>query len=254
MRRFVLGDIHGEYEYLKEVLKKSGFDYGKDLLIQIGDIVDRGPEPFKCMDELLKIKNLILIMGNHDAAFIQYTNEGIDFLGSDNGTDVTIDAWKKLNTQQKIEYQHEIFNKQKLYHITHDNIMFVHGGFDRWESLDDIPDSTFYWDRELITQAMSCKGKQKLKTLYDFKKIFLGHTPTLYWGKFLPIYAGGVWNVDTGSGKGGPLTIMDIDTEEYWQSDFKKEKFARYGIIEETKKDSSKGEKEESYEEYKEAA
>ena len=63
-RRFVLGDIHGELDNLKEVLQKSGFDYENDLLIQVGDIVDRGQEPFKCMDELLKVKNLVLLLGN----------------------------------------------------------------------------------------------------------------------------------------------------------------------------------------------
>lgn len=32
-----------------------------------------------------------------------------------------------------------------------------------------------------------------------------------------------VWNIDTGAGWSGKLTIMDIDTKEYWQSDFVKE-------------------------------
>lgn len=32
-----------------------------------------------------------------------------------------------------------------------------------------------------------------------------------------------VWNLDTGSGFSGKLTIMDIDTKEFWQSDFVRE-------------------------------
>ena len=28
-----------------------------------------------------------------------------------------------------------------------------------------------------------------------------------------------VWNLDTGAGYGYKLTIMDIDTKQYWQSD-----------------------------------
>ena len=125
MKRFVLGDIHGEYEYLLDVLKKSGFDYENDLLIQIGDIVDRGSEPFKCMDELLKIKNLILIKGNHDASFINYVNTGKDYLGHHgaNGTAVTIYKWKELPVLDKMKYGEEIFNKMKDYHITEDNII-----------------------------------------------------------------------------------------------------------------------------------
>ncbi len=254
MKRFVLGDIHGEYEYLIDVLKKSGFRYKEDLLIQIGDIVDRGPEPFKCMDELLKIKNLVLIAGNHDLNFIEYMNSNRDFLGSyaQNGTHTTVGKWKKLSQKQCEKYRSLIFDKMIPYHLTSDNMIFTHGGFPRDERLEDIEPDVFAWDRELVMQAMSCKGKQKLKTLYDFKKIFIGHTPTIYWNETKPIYSGGVWNVDTGSGKSGPLTIMNVDTEEYWQSDhnFLKDKHV---VIKGTETDSEEQE-EESDKDYKEAA
>lgn len=233
MRRLCLGDIHGRYDYLMDVLKKSNFDYEKDQLIQIGDLVDRGPDPFLCIKELMKIKNKILIIGNHDAAFVQFVAEGIDFLGSSNGTEPTIEAWRELSPEEQIDILQNFFKKQRLYYISNDNIMFVHGGFPRDEKLDEVTDHVFYWDRELVSQAMSCKGDQKLKTLYDFKEIFIGHTPTIYWNKIKPIYSGGVWNIDTGCGKGGPLTIMDIDTHEYWQSDLSladHTKLKSYGI------------------------
>lgn len=220
MKRFVLGDIHGMYDYLIEVLEKSGFDYENDLLIQIGDIVDRGPEPFKCMDELLKIKNLILIRGNHDEAFTSKIWTGDSFLGdfSQNGQMITMEKWNDLSPEERMKYGLEIFEKQVNYHISDDNIMFVHGGFPRDEKLEEVVSHVFYWDRELWNQALSCKGDVKLKNIYDFKEIFIGHTPTIYWEQKTPMYSGGVWNIDTGSGKGGPLTIMNIDTKEYFQS------------------------------------
>jgi serine/threonine protein phosphatase 1 len=31
--------------------------------------------------------------------------------------------------------------------------------------------------------------------------------------------AANIWNLDTGAGYNGKLTIMDIKTKEYWQSD-----------------------------------
>ena len=31
--------------------------------------------------------------------------------------------------------------------------------------------------------------------------------------------AANIWNLDTGAGFRGKLTIMDINTKEYWQSD-----------------------------------
>jgi hypothetical protein len=61
-----------------------------------------------------------------------------------------------------------------------------------------------------------------LQTPLEYKgnptKVFIGHTPTMYWDKTTPMKAADrIINVDTGSGKGGLLTIMDIHTEEYWQ-------------------------------------
>jgi predicted phosphodiesterase len=40
MRRFVIGDIHGRVQALKEVLEKCSFDKKKDRLIVLGDVVD----------------------------------------------------------------------------------------------------------------------------------------------------------------------------------------------------------------------
>ncbi len=245
MRRFIIGDIHGKYEYLLEVLKKSGFDYENDLLIQIGDIVDRGLEPFECMDELLKINNLILIKGNHDQAFIAQILTGKSVFGShDNGQRITIQAWNKLTKDQKSDYLSNIFKKQVLYHITEDNILFVHGGFNREQKIDDQEEFSLLWDRDLVKESMSCSKGQKLNTIEDFKEIFIGHTPTIYWDSILPISRGGVTNVDTGSGKGGPLTIMNIDTHEYWQSDHNFI-IKNDGIIKKNKDNSIQGEGEE---------
>ena len=57
MKKFVIGDIHGAYGALVQVLQRSKFDYKKDLLITLGDIVDGGKDSYKCVEELLKIEN-----------------------------------------------------------------------------------------------------------------------------------------------------------------------------------------------------
>lgn len=66
-RRFVLGDVHGNFKALKQVLKKSKFDYEKDSLIIIGDVVDGYNCSYEVVEELLKIKNRVFIIGNHDS-------------------------------------------------------------------------------------------------------------------------------------------------------------------------------------------
>ena len=66
MKRFAIGDIHGNYKALKQCLERSAFDKENDLLIQLGDVADGWHEVYECVDELLSIKNTIFIKGNHD--------------------------------------------------------------------------------------------------------------------------------------------------------------------------------------------
>ena len=62
---YVVGDIHGAYYLLREKLKELKFDYSKDLLIAVGDLVDRGLENEKCVG-LLNEHWFTSIKGNHE--------------------------------------------------------------------------------------------------------------------------------------------------------------------------------------------
>lgn len=52
-----------------------------------------------------------------------------------------------------------------------------------------------------------------------YNEIYIGHTPTTNYGEIEPMNSLSLWNIDTGSAFTGKLTIMDIDTKQYWQSD-----------------------------------
>lgn len=62
MRILLIADIHANYEALETVL---AIPY--DRAICLGDIVDYGPDPDKCID-LLRMKGIPVIRGNHDNA------------------------------------------------------------------------------------------------------------------------------------------------------------------------------------------
>ena len=62
---FVVGDIHGEYLQLIQKLKDVGFNFNEDILIAVGDIVDRGKENEKCIG-LLNEHWFTSIKGNHE--------------------------------------------------------------------------------------------------------------------------------------------------------------------------------------------
>jgi serine/threonine protein phosphatase 1 len=57
------------------------------------------------------------------------------------------------------------------------------------------------------------------KRLAHYKEIYIGHTPLSKIGKTEPHRAANVWNIDTAAAYKGPLTILDADTKEFWQSD-----------------------------------
>src|SRR6056297_3545044 len=71
-RRLVIGDIHGRIDALKEVLEKSKFDYENDKLILLGDVVDGGYNTNQVINELMKIKNIVFVLGNHDIWMMNY--------------------------------------------------------------------------------------------------------------------------------------------------------------------------------------
>lgn len=71
-KTYVLGDLHGAYKSLVQVMLKSNFDYNNDKLIFIGDLADGWDDLERCLDLLLKIKNLVVIIGNHDIFLMNY--------------------------------------------------------------------------------------------------------------------------------------------------------------------------------------
>lgn len=62
---FVVGDLHGAYSLLMEKLKEIKFNFNSDLLIAVGDLVDRGTENEKCVG-LLNEHWFTSIKGNHE--------------------------------------------------------------------------------------------------------------------------------------------------------------------------------------------
>ena len=59
-------------------------------------------------------------------------------------------------------------------------------------------------------------GQGAPSSLTSFAEVYLGHTPT-DWTEPRPVLE--VWNLDQGAGWDGVLTLLDVETKEYWQSD-----------------------------------
>src|SRR3989338_5446018 len=78
MKTFVIGDIHGAYKALLQCFERSKFNYTKDRLIALGDVCDGYSQVRECIDELLKIKHLHYIIGNHDLWALDWATKGFN--------------------------------------------------------------------------------------------------------------------------------------------------------------------------------
>ena len=65
MRKFVIGDIHGCYDELMELIEMIGLT-DEDWLISLGDIVDRGNKSKEVYEYFLNRPNSLVLMGNHE--------------------------------------------------------------------------------------------------------------------------------------------------------------------------------------------
>ena len=76
------------------------------------------------------------------------------------------------------------------------------------------------WDRNLLDMAWKMQSEGRKCKLGRYRDIFVGHTTTELFNTLQPIHVCNVWNIDTGAGWSGKLTIMDVDTKEYWRIRF----------------------------------
>ena len=225
-KKFVIGDIHGSYKALIQCLRKANFKYESDILICLGDICDGYPYVKQCISEILKIKNVIFVIGNHDHWALDwmvdpyYTPQPDIWLSQ--GGSATQESYRLSNGEYDIPEEHIAFLRDSYaWYKDDNNNLFVHGGIDpNQQDMRKQNFDTLIWDRDLFFSAWKKHygGKQDYK-FSGYENIFLGHTTTQIRNSLEPIHVCNIWNLDTGCGWNGKLTIMNIDTKEYWQSD-----------------------------------
>lgn len=71
-RHIIVGDIHGCLDELQELLAQLSFDEKEDVLICVGDLVDRGPKVRETLEYVMSLPRFYCARGNHDDKCVRY--------------------------------------------------------------------------------------------------------------------------------------------------------------------------------------
>lgn len=210
MKKFAIWDIHWWHKSLVQCLERSWFDYENDQLISLWDIVDGWPETPQVVEELLKINNLILIEGNHDTWAREWFKFGArPIIWTQQGGQATIDSYI-ANPELMIKHRDFLDRAVKCYED--EDRLFVHWGFKPWYSAIEQPLRYLTWDRDLYD------FRNNDIDISPYKEVFVGHTSTWNISKF-PFQKNNVWFLDQWGWFEWKLSIMNVETKEFWQSD-----------------------------------
>jgi serine/threonine protein phosphatase 1 len=232
-RTIAIADIHGEIQELNNLIARIA-PQKHDLLIFLGDYVDRGFHSYNVIQTIIKLKEIcrvITLRGNHDYEFFEgyraYKDEvdtwkvdywnphpGKFFSLWNQGAKETFLSYAKAGV--KIEEHLDFYNNCADYFVTN-NKVFVHGGFNRHVPIHTQSSDVLLWDRDLLLAALSHNAgaikKHKFKIKDGFDEVYLGHTPVNYWGYTTPQKFGPVWALDTGVGKYGTAVLYGVNVD-----------------------------------------
>lgn len=230
-RKLVIGDIHGGLKAIHQVFERAHVTQN-DTLIFLGDYVDGWSESPAVLDFLIELgqkQNCIFIKGNHDDLVLKWltTNkEGFDEkMWFQHGGEATSLSYELVDIATK-EKHITFLQSLKIYYLDDENRLFIHAGFTNVRGVDfEFFKPLFYWDRtlwEMVLALDTTLPKEHItypNRLKLYNEIYIGHTPVTKINETIPINKACVWNVDTGAAFKGKLTIMDVETKAFWQSD-----------------------------------
>ncbi|MGB0578920.1 MAG: metallophosphoesterase family protein [Limisphaerales bacterium] len=209
-RILAVGDVHGCAKALKRLTEVVN-PTERDLLVYLGDYVDKGPDSTGVLDFIIaqaKRQPVVCLRGNHEMMMLRSRRSRFEFQQwqAAGGWETllaygltTESGWKKL-----IPPEHWQFILDTEEWMETDHHILVHAGIDPDRALEKQAEEDLYWNHNV-----------KFPLHRSGKKTIIGHT-RLKSGVPLQ-FKGGVC-VDTGVADGGWLTCLNIETGTYWQS------------------------------------
>lgn len=211
-RIFAIGDIHGCARELQALLAKIN-PKSEDLVIFLGDYVDRGPDSRTVIDiilDLAKDTNVVTLKGNHEALFLDFLEQpesvgaGLFIL---NGGTSTLACYLEPSGSISIPEDHLNFLRKLRLSFQTQHYFFVHAG------VPDLPLSLIKDEEHEL--AMLWSRYPFLSSRFRWEKTIVhGHTPVRE-AEILPNRV----NVDTGCVYDGRLTAIELPSMRLIQVD-----------------------------------
>lgn len=222
-RTFVIGDLHGELDKLYEAMERVDFNYDEDLIISVGDLVDRGPNSLECFNLIYKswFKS---VRGNHEQFCLDrmYGNTMASVHEGNGGEwfsrlpeDV---QYKIADRVAQMPIILTLNKNDKRYGFVHGDIpLSIYDWDDLIEQLQGKHKESFsvncLWGRTRIKQTMNMPMSMTVgrpEAIKNVDMIYLGHTVI----KTDVVVNGNLHFIDTGATFGdfgfGKLTMIEL--------------------------------------------
>lgn len=204
-RIFVVGDLHGCYDLLLSKLARQRFDRAADLLISVGDLIDRGAQNLQCL-ELLEQPWFCAVRGNHEQMAIDAITCGEQGLWLANGG-----SWfMHLEQEQRGRAAELIAGCASLpliidIDMADRHVVVAHADYplDDYRYLREVDPELVVWSRQRINRNQRGRGG----AISGASHFFFGHTPLERVRHFYNQFY-----IDTGAVFGGALTLIELNT------------------------------------------
>jgi serine/threonine protein phosphatase 1 len=204
MLTYAIGDIHGSYTKLRNLLDQCTEHRGaRDFrLVFLGDYVDRGSRSRDVVELLIKTQaqapdQIVCLKGNHEAMLLTVAKGGDAAPWLNNGGDATLASYG-VNRAAELPAAHLAWLEALPLADTDERRFFVHAGVRPGVPLEQQSGDDLLWIREPFLSDQRDHG------LY----VVHGHTPTRL---RIPEMRRNRLNLDTGAYFGGPLTAAGFD-------------------------------------------
>jgi serine/threonine protein phosphatase 1 len=170
-RLFAIGDIHGCFNALRNLIETKIILTNTDKIILLGDYIDRGSNSKEVVDYIITLIekgfDIIPLMGNHESILLEVL-ENDDYLAKwiRNGGTETMNSFG-IKSIKQLSNRYIVFFKGLRPYYSFDNFLFVHAGFN--DTCENPFNDTYemLWSRNQVYSHPLLSGKT----------IIHGHTP-----------------------------------------------------------------------------